>query len=196
MIKNILIAVISIAASSVAIQAQGLDEDCNPIRVPAACEQISETIRTLDARIAGFQRRLNSASGAAKDDLLRTIDRLNSERDSAQTSLTRCIRDAGVTQRQLSPSELTARLIGTASLLTSDSNAPGPFEVDLDIDLTFSRNRCRVTIARFPTIKLKTKDLPVVGRVAITVTKTGGGSGSFHPVSGRMHIPITLHFHY
>lgn len=194
--RNILIALILIGASFIAIRAQGIDEDCSPIPIPAECAEFSETIRSLDTRIAALQRRLDSASPAAKEDLLRTINRFNSQRDAAQRDLTRCIRDAGIRQRQLAPSELTSRFVGTATLQTTDNNAAGPFVVDLDIDLSFSRNRCRVTITRFPSLKLKTRDLPVIGRVNVTVSKTGGGSGSFHPVSGRMSIPITLNFHY
>lgn len=194
--RDILIAFILLAAAASGIHAQQLDQDCNPIAVPAACAQFAESIRSLETRIAGFQRRLDGASPAAKQDLLRTISRLNSERDAANANLTRCIREHGATPRELAPGELTSTFTGTATVRTTDSNAPGPFDVDLDIDLRFSRNRCRVTITRFPRLKLKTKDLPVIGRITVTVTQTGGGSGNFHPVSGTMNIPITLHFHY
>lgn len=194
--RNIVIAFILIVVSSFGIQAQQLDQDCNPIAVPAECRELSDSVHALEDRIARLQQRLKSASPAVKQQLLRTISDLNSQRDAAQADLTRCIRDHGATPRELAPSEVTSTFTGSATVRTTDSNASGPFDVDLNIDLRFSRDRCHITITRFPSLKLKTKDLPVIGRINVTVTKTGGGSGSFHPVSGTMNIPITLHFHY
>lgn len=194
--RQILIAFITVLAVSFVTRAQQLDQDCNPIAVPAECREFADSVHTLDDRIARMQQRLNSASPAAKQQLLRTIGDLNSQRDAAQADLARCIREHGATPRELAASELNSTFTGSATVRTTDSNAAGPFDVDLNIDLRFSRDRCHVTITRFPSLKLKTKDLPVIGRINVTVSQTGGGSGSFHPVSGTMNIPITLHFHY
>ncbi len=117
-------------------------------------------------------------------------------RSSAKAELTRCKREHGATPRQLAPSALESRFIGTATMLTTDGNAPGPFVVDLDLDFRFTRNRCTFTITRFPKLKLKTRDLPVIGVITVEVTKTGGGVGAFHPIAGTMTLPITLHLHY
>lgn len=194
--RNILIGVISIVASSFSSHAQQLDQDCNHIAAPAECRELSESGHALEDRIARLQQRLKGASPAVKQQLLRTISGLNSQRDAANADLSSCIREHGATPRELAPSELTSTFTGSATVRTTDSNASGPFDVDLNIDLRFSRDRCHITITRFPSLKLKTKDLPVIGRINVTVTQTGGGSGSFHPVSGTMNIPITLHFHY
>ncbi len=190
----ILIGLILIASGSWNVQAQGLDQDCNPIAVPPECRQLSDSINTLENRIARLQQRLEGASPAAKPDLLRTIRRLNSELDAAKTDFRRCMREHGATPRELAPNELTANVTGTATLETENRDARGPFNADLDMDVRFSRNRCNVTITRFPSISVRRR---IRGQnVTITVTKTGGGSGSFHPVSGRMNIPIRLHFRY
>jgi hypothetical protein len=194
--KNILAGFILLISLSAGIEAQELDQDCNPLAVPAECMHFSGDIRALENRIARLQERLRGASSPAKADLVRNIRRLNSQLDAVRADRTRCIRDAGATPRQLAPGELTSRFTGTATVRTTDGNAAGPFDVDLDLDLRFSRNRCSVTITRFPRLNLRTKRLPVIGRITVTVTKTGGGSGSFHPVSGTMNIPIILHFHY
>jgi hypothetical protein len=165
--------------------------------VPVACQGISDSIRSLETRIARLQQRLNGASPAAKADLLATIRRLNSELDTAKTDLRRCLREEGPAQRELAANELTARVTGRAMLETTNSNAPGPHNVkEFDFDIRFSRNRCHVTVTRFPRITVTTEDIPRVGEVTVTITKTGGGTGSFHPVSGRMNISITLHFRY
>jgi hypothetical protein len=194
--KNILAGFILLISLSAGIQAQGLDQDCNPLPEPPECRQFVATIAALDSRIARLQQRLRDASPATKPGLLRSIDQLNSERSDAAADLARCRREHGAATRVLAPNELTARFTGTATVRTTDSNAAGPFEVDLDVVLQFTRNRCRVTITSFPTLNLKTKDLPVIGRINVAVTRTGGGAGTFHPVSGAMNMSITLHFHY
>jgi hypothetical protein len=176
--------------------AQELDQDCNPIGVPAQCQQLAGQLADLEARIAGLQARLKNASPAMKADLVRNIERLTTQRDAASAALRRCRRENGAVPRELAPQELTSRFVGTAIVQTTDSTASGPFEAEVAVDLRFSRNRCRVTVTRFPRLTLRTRDLPVIGRVTVTVTKTGGGSGSFHPVSGAMSLPVTLHFHY
>jgi hypothetical protein len=194
--KKILAGFILLMSVSSGIEAQGLDQDCNPLVEPRECQQFVEAITSLDTRIARFQQRLRDASPATKQDLLRTIDQLNSQRSTATAELTRCRREHGAAPRLLAPNELVARFSGTATVRTTDNNADGPFDVDLELVLRFTRDRCWVTITSFPSIKFKTKDLPVIGRINVAVTKTDGGNGSFHPVSGAMSIPITLHFHY
>lgn len=179
------------------IQAQRLDQDCNPIAFPRECQRFADSVASLERRIANMQARMNRAGGALKADLIRTIARLNSQLDAAKADLKRCVIDSGETPRELAPAELTSNFTGTATLRTTDrGDAAGPFDVDFDVDIRFTRNRCFVTITRFPTITLKIKDLDVVGSRTVTVTQTQSFLGTFHPVSGTMGIFITLHFHY
>jgi len=194
--KKILVTFILLIGLCASVQAQHLDQDCNPLAVPAACRGFSDAITRIEARTAALQARLIGASPNQKSALLRTIKRNNDELAAAKADLRRCMIDHGATPRELAPSELNSNLNGTAVLRTTDSEARGPFEVDFDIDIRFTRNRCGVTITRFPSIKLKTDNIPGLGRVSVTVSKTGGGTGTFHPISGAMNIPITLHFHY
>lgn len=194
--KNIVAGFILLMIFSAGVHAQDLDQDCNPLALPPECERLLAPIAELENRITHLQQRLRNASPAVKANLLKSIEDLNSQLRAAKAELTQCKREHGATPRESAPSELSSSFIGRATVQTTDSNAPGPFAVDFNVDLRFSRNRCRVTITRFPSLKLKTKDLPVIGRIAVTVTKSGGGSGTFHPISGTMNIPITLHFHY
>ncbi|HEX7296909.1 MAG TPA: hypothetical protein VF251_14235, partial [Pyrinomonadaceae bacterium] len=78
----------------------------------------------------------------------------------------------------------------------TDSEARGPFKTDFTAGLRFSGNRCRVVVGNFPAIRLKVDDVPGIGTVEVTVTHVGGGVGTFHPVSGKLTVPIKLHFHY
>ena len=193
--KNILLALSVIAFLTSFAAAQQLDEDCNPLAVPPECQQFADSVRRLDTEISELQERLRTA-GAQKGQLVSAIRRLNSQRDSARADLARCRTEHGAAPRQLAPNTLNASLTGTATLQTTDGNAPGPFTKDINIALRFSRNRCVVTITNFPSLTLRTRSLPVIGRINVTVTKTGGGQGAFHPISGVMSMPITLHFHY
>lgn len=191
----IIVGFILMATVSWNVRAQNLDQDCNPIVVPAECAQLSESIRSLETRIARLQQRLDSASPAAKADMLATIRRLNSELDTAKTELRSCLRDHGATPRESAANELTSGVTGTATLETTNDSAPGPHNVDdLDLDLRFSRTRCRVTVTRFPRMRVTTEGTSQP--ITVTITQTGGGTGSFHPVSGRMNLTIRLHFHY
>ena len=194
--KSILAGFILLLGLSTGIEAQGLDQDCNPLPEPPECQRFVDAIESLDARITRLQERLKDASQAMKPDLLRSIDQLNSQRSTSTTELASCRRDHGAVPRVLAPHELTARFTGTARMRTNDSNARGPFDVGLDLVLQFTRDRCRVTITSFPKLKLETEDLPVIGHVKFDVSKTGGGAGTFHPVSGTMNLSLTLHLHY
>jgi hypothetical protein len=194
--KNIFAGIIFLISLSAGIKAQDVDQDCNPIAMPPECARLVGPITDLENRIGRLQARLRNASPAMKTGLLRSIEDLNTQLTAARAELRRCKREHGATPRELAPAELTSNLSGTAILRTTDSEARGPFEVDFDVDIRFTRNRCGVTVTRFPSIKLKTDNIPGLGRVAVTVTKTGGGTGTFHPVSGNMNIQIKLHFHY
>ena len=195
--KKILATFVLLIGLSAGIQAQRLDEDCNPIAIPQACQSITDSIRDLQSLVARLQVRLREASNPnLKAALLRTLTRYNEQLDDLRADFRRCMDEHGATPRELAPEALTSRLTGTATLRTTDSEARGPFDVDLDIDLRFSRNRCEVMVTRFPSLKLKTSNIPGLGRVAVTVSKTGGGWGTYHPVSGTLNIQITLHFHY
>lgn len=194
--KHILAEVILLLILSAGVQAQGVDQDCNRLPEPPECQRLVAVIQSLDDRIANLQHRLRDASPAAKPGLIRSIDQLNSQRSATVADLARCRRDHGAAPRVLAADELTARFTGTARMRTNDANARGPFDVSLDLVLRFSRDRCQVTITNFPSLKLETADLPVIGRIKVSVTRAGGGRGSFHPVSGAMNIPISLHFHY
>lgn len=195
--RRISIAFIAVLFITLVIRAQPRDRDCNPIGVPAECEEQSRAIQALEDRIAHLQQQLQSASPAAKPQWLRTITRLNGELDTAKADLSRCIREQGAPQAELYANELAAPVTGTAILETTNDNAPGPYTVDLDINVRFSRNRCDIVVTTFPTITTKTNRIAALKRrVTVEITQNGSGRGVFHPVSGRMSIRLSLHFNY
>jgi hypothetical protein len=82
---------------------------------------------------------------------------------------------------------------GQGTLVTSNMRAPGPFTQNLLVGLELSPDGRTATITSFPTIVVGPFSTPV-GNNTTTITKTGGGTGSFDPSTGALDIPITLHF--
>ena len=66
-------------------------------------------------------------------------------------------------------------------------------ERELSFDVRFSADRTRVDITAFAPIVTEAFDTPLGSNVT-TVTWVGGGSGSYDASSGRLEIPVTLHF--
>lgn len=64
---------------------------------------------------------------------------------------------------------------------------------DLSFDLRFSADRAQVQITTFAPIVTDPFDTPF-GQNASTVTWVGGGQGTFDPSTGRVDVPVTLHF--
>jgi hypothetical protein len=196
--KKILIAFIPLLVSTFITQAQNLDQDCNPIGVPAECQRIADRIHSLEVQIDEFQAELREANSAAKGRLVSNIRDLNSRLDTARADLRRCKLEHGPPRAAVHASELTVNVVGKGILETTNDNAPGPYEVDLDLSVRFSRNRCSFIVTRFPTITTKTAEIgfPLNRRVTVEITQDGSGTGGFHPVSGRMSLTIKLIFKY
>lgn len=180
------------------------DENCDPLVVPPKCravrQGIKDEIEKVDEVKRRLQSRLSGASPTMKAQLLRNIRQQEERRqelvEELKTAFERCLSDADVTGRRIAASELTSRLTGTAVLRIDDPNTPDPFRIPIDVNLTFSQSRCGVIITRFPKITMTTRDLDVVGRIDIEVTRTGGGVGTFHPVTGELNVPLVVHIHY
>jgi hypothetical protein len=95
----------------------------------------------------------------------------------------------------LPPPPLVSQFTGTAVFQTSYSAVEGDaFPVPFSIQLTFSGDLETVTITDFPPITTPSFSVPL-GSDTITVTLTGGGTGTFDHLSGVMQIPVTLNFH-
>jgi hypothetical protein len=76
-------------------------------------------------------------------------------------------------------------LTATVTFRTASDQAKGPFTFAVVIGTSFSTDRRVVEIVSFPV--LATPD--------VTVTLVGGGTGDFNPISGEMHLPVSLLFH-
>ena len=196
--RRISLAFIVILFVTLVVAGQPLDRDCNPVGVPGACLDEKRAVEEIETRLDRVQQQLQGASPAHKPTLVRRIESINAELDTARAALNRCIREQGPPQAEVHANELTARVTGKATIETTNDNAPGPYEVDLDLSVRFSRNRCSFIVTRFPAITTKTVEIgfPLNRRVTVEITQDGSGTGSFHPVSGRMSLTIKLIFKY
>jgi len=170
--------------------AQNLDRDCNPVGVPASCQDEKRAVEAIETRLDQVQRQLQGASPARKPALLRRIEGINAELATAKAALNRCIRENVPRGPDMQLDEIDARVTGVAVLETSSKDSPGPHIVEFDIGIRFSRNRCRVVVTRFPRIRID------AGAVNVDVTQNKAGTGTYHPVTRRMSISLDLHFHY
>jgi hypothetical protein len=85
---------------------------------------------------------------------------------------------------------LSAAFVGTATMTTTNKNAPGPFTSDIRLSLSFEDCRSTLRITEFPAISV-TFGTPI-GDNTTTVTLPSGGSGTF--AAGRVEIPVSLRF--
>jgi hypothetical protein len=184
------------------VRAQGFDpkfdEDCNPVvpTIPAQCQSLADKVEALTSDLSLLQADLINFPNS-KAETMRKIKALELRIKRAITALEACeMQNAGSAQgRVIAPSELDEIFNGTAVLRTSYPRAAGPFFQPISVGLRFSRNRCAVTMTSFPPISVKVT-VPVLGQVTISITRTGGGVGQYHPVTGRMILPLKLHFSY
>lgn len=89
-----------------------------------------------------------------------------------------------------------AHVTGTATLQTTNGNAPGPYSAAINITADLTNCRETIRISEFPAIT--TEPFPIelpTGTLQnrTTVTMTGGGTGTLDRATGQMNIPVTLH---
>jgi hypothetical protein len=152
--------------------------------IPAACRHIQDEIDGLLQERTQLQDELKHAGAEEKPELLRDIKAINRRLVGLQKQLADCI----VANPSSPPIE--GIFTGTSELTTTYSSAPGPFYNDVRFKLLINGERTGITLTSFPTIKVLF-DTPL-GSNQTTVTRTGGGAGSY--AAGAVIMPIILHF--
>jgi hypothetical protein len=156
--------------------------------LPPECQRIANDI----ARIQGLRERattrLRRASPSAKPALIAEIREFNAQLDRLRANLRDCRHRYGL------PDPLEATFVGTSTLRTNNSDAPGPFVQSISVSLFFNEDRTSVSITDLRPISVSF-DTPI-GRVTTTVSRTGGSAGTFNRATGVITIPLTLHFHH
>lgn len=157
--------------------------------IPSACRELADSIKAFEQERNDLQEELQHAAPGDKPGLVMQIRALNRQISAARAQLTDCI--ANNPADPPPPPPLAAIFIGTATITTTNSSAPGPFPAGVRFGLLFDAARSFVTITSFPPIATQPFTTPF-GPNVTTVTKTGGGSGSF--ANGNIVMPLTLHF--
>jgi hypothetical protein len=180
---------------SLSVAGQDLDQDCRPLPLPSQCRQIEAE---LEDRQDYFEREINRLTEQRVGNEAgrkRVTDRINALKRQRNTELARLRNElqqcrqqhnTSGSRRQEAASTLDAIFTGRVTARTTEGLARGPFTENVRVRLQFSRNRCEVIITEFPPIVFGT----LVGDV--TITKIGGGTGRFFPISGEMTMPVSL----
>lgn len=153
--------------------------------IPAACQSIEDEIDEVRQDRDQLNDELGHASGGEERALLRLIKRLDLRLVGLQKQLADCIASQ---PPELPPIE--AIFTGISELTTTFTSAPGPYFNDVRFKLLINGDRTVITITSFPAITALF-DTPL-GSNQTTVTRTGGGTGSY--AAGAIVVPITLHF--
>jgi hypothetical protein len=157
--------------------------------VPPQCVELANAIESLVQERRDLQEELQSAAPGQKPGLVAQIRALNRQIAAASDALADCI--ANSPPPPPPPPPLAATFTGTATITTTNSSAPGPFTAAVQLGLLFDGNRTSVLITSFPPIATQPFSTPF-GNNVTTVTKTGGGLGSY--ANGSIVMPLTLHF--
>jgi hypothetical protein len=157
--------------------------------VPSECRELANGIASLEQERNDLQEELHHAAPGEKPAIVAQIRALNRQISAARDQLADCIANAPPPPPP--PPPLAATFTGTATITTTNSSAPGPFTAGVQLGLFFDGARTFVVITSFPPIATTPFSTPF-GPNVTTVTKTGGGSGSF--ANGNIVMPLTLHF--
>jgi hypothetical protein len=157
--------------------------------LPDACQPIADEIAALEQERNDLQADLQQAAPGQKAHLATQIKALNSRIATLSNQLADCLRDTPPPPPP--PPPLQATFAGTATITTTNASAPGPFTSPIVLGLIFDGARTFVAITSFPPIATAPFPTPV-GTNVTTVSRTGGGQGSY--AAGAIRMPLILHF--
>lgn len=184
---------------------QEVDMDCRPITLPVQCHsirsQIFEIEENYESRINALNAQLLTAVPTQKPAIILATRKVIQQQANdpqlkkLKIDLENCRRQFDtVPRRTIAADVLNTVFDGSVETQTTNPKASGPYFKNITLGLQFSRNRCQITITRFPPVTLVAKTTN--GDVKVTVAKVGGGSGNFFPLSGEISIPVNFLFQY
>jgi hypothetical protein len=160
------------------------------MNIPSPCQTAAHEVETIQSQLQDLQDELVNAVGSKKVPLDQQLHRASAELTLAQNALNSCLEQAQI------PLPLEATFTGAFLVKTTNARARGPFKGTLTVGCSFSADRTRVTLTRFPPISVGPIRVPVLGLDTVTATRTGGGSGSSTSGTGAMSMRIVLLFHH
>ena len=185
--------------------AQDLDMDCRKIMLPEQCRSLQSQIVGREAlfqnEIDTLTEDLQNAPQHQKPRLRLQIQRLRQKLANdlllrrLRADLARCRQEFDrVPRRTLAPNVLVSGFRGQVIAKTKHPRVEVTEPSNILMTLQFSRDRCVVTITSF--LPFTFRQPTPIGDVDVTVSKVGGGTGNFFPLSGQVLMPIELDIHY
>lgn len=176
---------------------------------PNPCKPIADQIAKLtaalnkevQAAVANLQKQLQQAAPGEKPALAAEIKQTSAEvRKNSPTAkkIAALQKDyADCLKKNGGLTALDATFKGTATMQTSNSDAPGPFKQNVNIGLHFSDwDRRDISVTSFPPISVTFDVGFPVGEVTTTVSLQGIASGKFDPVANTITLNLSLFFHH
>jgi hypothetical protein len=157
--------------------------------IPDTCQPLADEIAELEQERNDLQAELQQAPTGQKASLATRIKALNRRIATLEDQFTECLRNAPPAPEPLPP--LAATFAGTATITTTNASAPGPFAAPITLALILDGARTFIAITTFAPISTVPFSTPFGSNVT-TVSKTGGGQGSY--ANGAIVMPLTLHF--
>ncbi len=173
------------------------------------CTSLEDQLSTLQAElsdqiqnaVAALQQELQSSAGVGKKQAIVAGIKATIAKIMATSPLVKQIAD---TQQKLNHCitshhgvlELFAIFSGTATMGTSNDNAPGPFVQMVTIGLDFSIwDHSKVQVVSFPPISVTYDTHSPAGMVTTTVSLVSGW-GNYDRQSGSLAMNLSLYFHH
>lgn len=186
-----LVVVLCISTVSIFIAAPLCYGQC-PSHVPSKCQQIANELNALELEKTSLQKDVAQAVGSQKQGgvggLTGQITKLLPQIAAKQKQLNNCTKAWG-------KQDLSATFSGTATMTTSNPDAPGPFVQKISIGMTYlAWLHDQFAINNFPAIKVGPFDTPI-GSNTTTVTLVNSGCGAADPKTGKLSVTLNLHFH-
>jgi hypothetical protein len=135
------------------------------------CQSIQDQIPSVSREIEQALQRLEAADPGERPQLLQEFRALTGRHHALQNSLADCI-----------VSSLVARFTGTTTIKIANQQGRS----DIAFRILLNSARTVIMLTSFPTI------VSTIGSFTVTVTQTSGGTGSY--ASGRIVLPLGLHF--
>jgi hypothetical protein len=148
-----------------------------------SCQDIKTKLDNLkEARLEVIASLHRETDPAVRADLVREFKNVSMAMSFNQRKYDRCLEE----EDGLTP--LMTRFIGTYGLTIAHPDAAGLHEGDVEIGVLFNASRTEVDITSFPELAMPRDD------EVTTISKIGGGNGTFDKPSGRLALGLVLKF--
>jgi PASTA domain len=153
----------------------------------AECETIQDEVDGLERQLEAAEDELNEVPPVERGPFLQRIGSINRRLSAARNRLAGCLAAANPPPGP----PIEARFVGTATLTTTFDQASGPYVENVAFNVVLDGARTMITLVSFPIIT-ETFEIDGLGENTTTITRRGGGTGSYN--AGSIVLPLALRF--